>query len=101
MTNEELDEARAKEAWRKCDALGFGKDYESPTIIAARLAREGWMPPPPVDPDVLAVREIAAARYERMGLDSWAHAARKGKFDAGDDLQNTLAAYRAGKEAAR
>jgi hypothetical protein len=40
MTNEELDEARAKEAWRKCDALGFGKDYESPTVIAARLARE-------------------------------------------------------------
>ncbi len=60
MTNEELDEARAKEAWRKCDALGFGKDYESPTVIAARLAREGWTPPEPVDPDVLAYREWEA-----------------------------------------
>jgi hypothetical protein len=68
MTNEELDKARAKEAWRKCEALGFGKDYESPTIIAARLAREGWTPPPPpVDPDLLAVREIVAKVFDEKG----------------------------------
>ena len=44
MTNEELDEARAKEA---------GGD----PVKAARLARENWTPPEPVDPDVLAFRE--------------------------------------------
>jgi hypothetical protein len=41
MTNEELDEARAKEA---------GGD----PVKAARLAREGWTP---TDPDLLAFRE--------------------------------------------
>jgi hypothetical protein len=61
------------------------------------VVREGWTPPP-VDPDLLAVREIAAARYERMALYDWAHAARKGELDAGEDLQYPLAAYKAGRE---
>ena len=50
MTDEELDEARAKEAWR---LLG-GKEGCVPypeirrvVTVAARLSREGWMP---VDP---------------------------------------------------
>jgi hypothetical protein len=50
MTNEELDEARVDEAWRVAAREGHGKI----SIIAARLAREGWTPPEPVDPDVLA-----------------------------------------------
>jgi hypothetical protein len=61
------------------------------------VVREGWTPPP-VDPDLLAVREIAAARYERMALYDWAHAARKGELDAGEDVQYPLAAYKAGRE---
>jgi hypothetical protein len=45
MTNEELDEARVRaERIRR-------------HRFAARLAREGWTPPEPVDPDVLAFRE--------------------------------------------
>jgi len=51
MTPEELDKATADEAWR---LLEEGQDV---AVIAARLAREGYKPPPPVDPDVLAFRE--------------------------------------------
>ena len=51
MTHEELDKATADEAWR---LLEEGQDV---AVIAARLAREGWTPPEPVDPDVLAYRE--------------------------------------------
>ena len=57
MTNEQLDEARAKEAWRN---MG-GSDIDQAdrlAVMAARLARENWTPPEPVvDPDVLAFRE--------------------------------------------
>ncbi len=95
MSPEELDRATADEAWRLWQIQGA--DHPQPAIIAARLAREGWTPPP-VDPDLLAVREIAAARYERMALYDWAHAARKGELDAGEDLQYPLAAYKAGRE---
>jgi hypothetical protein len=99
MTPEELDEARAKEAWRKCDALGFGKDYESPAIIAARLAREGWMPPPPVDPDLLAVREIVATAREKDGWHDLAAKTKKGLCDGDPGVCSALAAYKAGREA--
>ncbi len=51
MKPEELDKATADEAWR---IMEEGQDV---AIIAARLAREGWTPPEPVDPDVLAYRE--------------------------------------------
>ena len=51
MTPEELDKAAGREAWR---LLEEGQDV---AVIAARLAREGYKPPPPVDPDVLAFRE--------------------------------------------
>ena len=48
MTNEELDRARSDEATRIC-SIG-----EPISVIAARLAREGWTPPEVVDPDTLA-----------------------------------------------
>lgn len=48
MTNEELDKARAEQAWSEHYADG-GRDVSA---IAARLAREGWTPPEPVDPDL-------------------------------------------------
>jgi hypothetical protein len=47
MTNEELDNARAKEAQRL-----FLDGDELAVVHAARLAREGWTPPKPVDPDL-------------------------------------------------
>lgn len=42
MTNEDLDEARAIEAHRRC---GWKMDESIDTVrLAARLAREGWKP---------------------------------------------------------
>jgi hypothetical protein len=54
MTPEELDKATADEAWR---LLEEGQDV---AVIAARLAREGYRPPEPVDPDLLAYRKWMA-----------------------------------------
>jgi hypothetical protein len=56
MTNDELDKATADEAWR---ILEEGQDV---AVIAARLAREGYRPPKPVDPDLLAWREWMEAK---------------------------------------
>lgn len=49
MTNEELDCARVEEAWRQ---YNIGNTFDTVVLIAARLAREGWTPPAPVDPDL-------------------------------------------------
>ena len=59
MTNEELDEARAKEALNRLVNSGQVYCHEDIAALGARLAREGWTPPEPVpvDPDVLAFRE--------------------------------------------
>jgi hypothetical protein len=55
MKPEELDKARGDEALRLHN--GPHTNGASIAAIAARLAREGWTPPEPVDPDVLAYRE--------------------------------------------
>lgn len=47
MTNEELDRARVDEAIRTGNGI-----VGSVALIAARLAREGWTPPEPVDSDL-------------------------------------------------
>lgn len=57
MTPEELDEARAKEAYRQADGADRYLTHFEAATIAARLARENWTPPEPVDPDLLAFRE--------------------------------------------
>ena len=69
MTNQEqLDEARAKEAERLWESFRDG-GVSSPSIVAARLARENWTPPEPVvdpdllDPDVLAWREWVSRQH--------------------------------------
>ena len=92
MTHEELDKATADEAWR---ILEEGQDV---AVIAARLAREGWTPPP-VDPDLLVVREIVAKVFDEKGWRDAAGEARKGQTDKGATLLATLAAYKAGKAA--
>lgn len=92
MTPEELDEARAKEAWRLCE--------ESPTLslatTAARLAREGWTPPEPVDPDILAFREWAAKEWPIAS-----EAASGGHMDTTRYAQAYLAGARMAREQER
>ena len=82
MTPEELDKATADEAWR---LLEEGQDV---AVIAARLAREGWKPPEPVDPDVLAYREWGskienAAYREAVLAGEWDHCFAAKAFVAG------------------
>lgn len=65
MTDEELDRARAIEAHRQVDPK-FCFDYltqesQKARILAAKLAREGWMP---VDPKLIRAREIAAEIFK-------------------------------------
>jgi hypothetical protein len=57
MTPEELDQARAVEAFK---SIPNAISYVEVGREAARLAREGWTPPPKVDPDLLAAREWGA-----------------------------------------
>ena len=54
MTNDELDQARAEEAFEQSKA---GDLFTDIAAYAARLAREGWMPEP-VDPDLAEAEKI-------------------------------------------
>ncbi|MFN9042934.1 MAG: hypothetical protein ACK5Y7_02505 [Betaproteobacteria bacterium] len=86
MTNEELDEARVRaERIRR-------------RRFAARLAREGWTPPEPVDPDVLAFREWGAADSEADGWTGGATLHRQGHFDLSETAQAYLAGARMATE---
>jgi hypothetical protein len=112
MTPEELDEATADEAWR---LLEEGQDVAT---IAARLAREGYTPPEPVDPDLLAFREWIDRNDRANHKDAYLAGARMAReqererakvlvefiagrganaFPAG--ASETLAAYKAGRAA--
>ena len=62
------------------------------------VVREGWAPPEPVDPDLLAVREISAKQYEGAAPVVSADI-RLGKYDGDAVLICALAAYKAGKAA--
>ena len=63
MTPEELDEARGKEAVRRLVDSGQVYCHEDIAALGARLARENWTPPEPVDPDLLAFREWESAQW--------------------------------------
>ena len=87
MTPEELDKATADEAWR---LLEEGQDV---AVIAARLAREGWTPPEPVDPDVLAYRE-----WKKKKWPSAAEFIDGGVWDENPDALGFLAGARMARE---
>ena len=72
MTND-LDNARVKEALNLWD----GKIMEQFGLITARLAREGWTPPVPVDPDMV-VAELIAREVYASDKPSFCDAARRG-----------------------
>jgi len=55
MTNEELDRARSDEAYRIWLET---KGREVVGVISARLAREGWTPFKPVDPDLAEAEHL-------------------------------------------
>lgn len=51
MTDEELDMVRAQEAWRLLGGRS-GSPPRQEAVIAARLAREGWTPPDPLEDEI-------------------------------------------------
>ena len=67
MTNEELDNARVEEAW----VLYNSGEMRDVSAIAARLAREGWMPLKAIEPDEEAALALwdAYNKEEIEGLD--------------------------------
>ena len=97
MTNEELDHERAHEAQRLFWSGNGGGKGEA--VIAARLAREGWTPPPPADPDLLAVREIVAREWDSRLCREDGRKTRSGANDLDLAVRAALAAYKAGREA--
>ena len=86
MTDEELDKARAEEA---------GND----PVKAARLAREGWKPPKPVDPDLLAFREWRASGRMSRGL--FKQSVMDGLYDNSEKAEAFRAGYRVAREQER
>ncbi len=132
MTPEELDKATGREAWRQWLEGVSGEitltveNFREVATVAARLRREGWTPPKPVDPDVQAFRKWrAGAKVGELQepVDAYLAGARMAREQEQErakvltetleainehyDIQvrkeasNGLAAYRAGKEAAR
>lgn len=87
MTNEELDTARAEEAWNIYNRERSG----DVSAIAARLAREGWTPPKVVvDPDIGEANAVVNRMSPPFDL----------KF-RGDAYRVGLAALKRGRELER
>ena len=93
MTPEELDEARAIEAQRRW--MTEEQTGSSSWAVAARLAREGWVPPEPVDPDVLAYREWEVGKH---GTRDFREEVLAGKWDRSASAIGFLAGARMARE---
>jgi hypothetical protein len=93
-----LDDARAVEALRLCEQRPGGLKFRELAQTAARLAREGWTPPPPVDPDLLAVQKMLRDKHPELAS-AWGNNYALWPGDYAEQV--VLAAYKAGKEAAQ
>jgi len=101
MTDEELDEARAKAAW-DCQVedgcrmkwSGLPNEVCAAVIRAARYGRENWTP---ADPDLVLAREVAASEQDRRGWEAVALQFRKGALDDDIIITTALAAIRAAR----
>jgi len=97
MTDEELDAARATEALKAYpDAPLRVQSLVDAMRLSARLGREGWMPP--VDPDLIEARSIAAGRCDSYPA---AFAISRGEHDTSINVQNVLAGIKRGRELER
>jgi len=67
------------------------------TYYIIDVTREGWTPPPPVDPDVLAVREVLARPEVGGAINSTSYL--EGYYDNERSFKLALAAYKAGRAA--
>ena len=88
-------EITAEAIRRKAQALKDGRgDIELKALIL-EITREGWTPPEPVDPDLIAVLEFLSKRHPGSNY----YHGETGKTDA--LTQTCLAAYKAGRERER
>ena len=95
MTEDQLDEARAKEAWRLARAEGPGRilhGCDAVVILAARLAREGWTP---TDPDLIEARRACAGLVP--STTGWGARVLSGDEDADFSVRCALAAIKQAK----
>ena len=90
MSPEELDKARVKEARRLWNEQGAPlRGDPEPIEIAARLAREGWTPPDPISPRVMAAREwLKTIDYHAATTDT-------GRYDDSEFAKTFLAGFAA------
>ena len=90
-TNEQI----VAEANRRALERGWGAPPVEHYII--EVVREGWTPP--VDRDLLVVREIVATEWNKRSLPVLAGLVQSGHDDKTSHLAVALAAYKAGREA--
>lgn len=91
-------EITAEAIRRKAQALEDGRgDIELEALIV-EITREGWTPPEPVDPDLMAFREWFSSR---LGGRESRQAAAAGKYDGWPEAQAFLAGARWAREQER
>ncbi len=73
----------------------MGLRFRELAQTAARLAREGWTPPPPVDPDVLAYREWELSKLENA---AYREAVLAGRWDRSVTAIGFIAGHRMARE---
>ena len=98
MTDEELDKARADEAYRLTGCpyhVYFGETVANLVATAARLAREGWVP---VDPFLVEARESVAKVYDSLSKRKLAKRYRDGLHDGCTVSKVALIALKRGIE---
>ncbi|ODT87036.1 hypothetical protein [Phenylobacterium sp. SCN 70-31] len=96
----DIDRARAEEARARHFAqFAHSSEAESEAEIAAMLARIGWEP---VDPDLIATRELCAEDARRCGFGEWmAVQYLSGRRDSCPLFQRSLAAIKRGRQLER
>lgn len=97
----DVAQARLEKARETADAVyrsGDGSGEMLSVLAALALLNElDWQPP--IDPDLLAVREIVAAEFRRRDCPNAAAQAADGTSDRWVEIVGALAAYKAGKAA--
>lgn len=97
--SEQIPQWAMARAYDLCAAEGqSGWHPDATRVFACYIAQHEQ---PPVDPDVIAVREIAAAGHEAEGGMTAAETIRSGGYDDRRSFQASLAAYRKHKEAGK
>jgi hypothetical protein len=108
LTDEQLDKARdaevlriVSERWRtKHGAEALETAVMEVLDERRRLDASGWQPAPPVDPVLLAVREIVAGVVAKRPFGSvFGDEVRRGERDYSEPVSSALAAYRAAQSA--